>query len=267
MIVQIFDKKNIEFKEPKAIFTQFVSMEYREVLNGEEMLTFVAPYSEFHKVNAEDFINMNYQGRDRKFVVKNVTTIRDENGRSYAVEAEGLYSMLIDKVISPKEAKEATEGEEGDSGTELFGITAEEAIKKALEGTRFEVGQVDDFGTWDIDMGDKNVLEVLKEIRDKWVGVDVSEKDEEEDVPPEITDLTATSEGTNVVLRWTMPDDEKVKRILIYRGIALFDTITEGINPGGQMEYVDKDLDPGTVYHYRLYTSYDEDDEEEEVEE
>lgn len=259
MNIAIYDKSELSFSEPKVFFSNcFIDMQLTEVLNGEQTLSFSVPYIEGNNnVTTEDFVQFDYENRNYKFVVRDVSIVRDDQGKYMKVECEGLYSILIDKIVTLSDGVE----------TELLGATAKEALERAVKGTKFKIGTVDEgFGTWDIEMGDKNVLEILREIQDKWIGIDFIGAEKEGLLPPEVSNLTATSEGTNVRLKFEVPDDEDIKRLIIYRGIAKWDEITEDINYGGTMEYIDENLDPGTVYYYRIYTSYlleDEDDEEE----
>lgn len=132
--------------------TKAKNVELRERLNGESLLSFEIPFDgdEYTLLQLEGYVKLNGQ----LYVIKSIDESSD--GRMYAtVQCVHVYIELVDEYI--------------DRIVELFGVTAQQALSQALQGTQF-TGTVTSSvtGLRDIDISEMNVLKAVQLIREKW---------------------------------------------------------------------------------------------------
>lgn len=156
--ILIYDKKNMGFSGPKTICRDYMSLKQQSVLGGEDTLSFSVPIvdSGFGITTAdllqtEDFVA--FEGMS--YVVKQQNKIKNDQGLYLELNCEGLYTMLIDFMI------------DGDD-TWLQGASMSTVLTRILRGTPFSLGRCDDFGTWDIELGELNCLEAINTVRENW---------------------------------------------------------------------------------------------------
>lgn len=161
-IIKLFDKSNLTFQNPKDVyFNCFVDLSHDKVLNGEQTLQFIVPFQRIGNgsgIQVEDFVEYDNQ----YFVVKRFEAVRDDNGRYVSIYCEGAYSLLLNKIITPTDPFAET------LDTELYGVDIETVLNRIVKDTPFTVGPCDNFGTWDIDLIDKNALEAINEVAANW---------------------------------------------------------------------------------------------------
>lgn len=245
-IVKIYDKKDLSFVNVKDIINDFIDIRHTENLNGEEVFSFTIPFKSDNGIEEDDLIDFN----GNKFIITRITRTHDNNGLYTQIEAEGLYALLINKVVS------STEGD-----TWLPGATFRDVMERALIGTSFELGTVDDFGTWDIEMGDRSALEVLGELRESWTGIVATPSGNTTRTGP-ATNLNATLVGNQAQLTWIDPSDidwERTKLVVNTgnypindsNGTIVVNSTNRNANNGIPFNYT---LPSYGSYYFKLFT-------------
>ncbi len=127
-----------------------------EKINGEYILTFWLPRSDpkWQYIETENYVRCEGQ----LFIIRTTEEERDASGRLTAnVQCEHVYTELID--------------EYQDQLLNFAGTSAEFALTQILQGTRFTIGTVDDFGLNDLfDLGETNKLDCTEQVKDTWGG-------------------------------------------------------------------------------------------------
>ena len=186
----VYDKKDIGFKGSKEQYKRFLSLEHNRTLNAEDTLDFTIPLKDYKTIENEDFVE--YKGI--YFIVKNVEFIRDNAGKVVNVSCVHIKQLLLDKIISVK-----------DGPVELFGKTVREVLERIIIGTPFKLGIIEDFGTWDIEIGDRNALDVLYEVVQNW-NFDGTEIIPDKPVSS-ILDFGVSFDQNTIGLTWSENDD------------------------------------------------------------
>lgn len=189
MLIKVYDKSNITFKGPKELYRRFLEFNHNNSFNAEDTLDFSIPYSDYKTIENEDFVE--YDGI--YFIVKTVEVVKDNSGKYVRVSCVHIKQLLLDKIVS------TTDGE-----TELFGKTVREVLERIIVGTPFKLGNIEDFGTWDIDLGDRTALECLNEVIENW-------SFENTDIIPNkaissIKNLSISNVENEIGLTWTEED-------------------------------------------------------------
>lgn len=151
-----FDKQHTTFTSIKQIVVNYLDVKITRVLNGEK--TIEIDLADLKDMTNEDFIMY----KNEKYIIRKITTYRNNQGKFFKLYAEGLYSMLIDHAVMTVDIN-------GDPlDVELIGVDLRTALERTVLGSPFTIGTVDDFGLWDITFDDKNGLECINNMRSNW---------------------------------------------------------------------------------------------------